>query len=123
MKTLRFIGVTLISVLIIACFSACGDDDDEPSSGGNPLVGTWVEKVTDDSLRDYITFKADGTGFAGDWDKGDRYEDVESFRYKYTNTTVTLDWGDGSPKEYQYSISGKDLSLSRGGETTIYTKQ
>jgi hypothetical protein len=122
MKTFRAIGVALISVLLSVSFSACGDDD-EPSSGGNPLVGTWVEKVTDDSLRDYITFKADGTGFAGDWDKGDRYEDVESFRYKYTNTTVTLDWGDGSPKKYQYSISGKDLSLSRGGETTIYTKQ
>lgn len=121
MKTIRLIGIALLTLLVIVPISACSSDDENGSD--NPLVGTWVEKVTDDSLRDYITFKADGTGFAGDWDKGDRYEDVESFRYKYTNTTVTLDWGDGSPKEYQYSISGKDLSLSRGGETTIYTKQ
>jgi len=39
MKTFRAIGVALLTVLMNVSFSACGDDD-EPSSGGNPLVGT-----------------------------------------------------------------------------------
>ena len=52
MKTLRLIGVALFTVLMSVNLTACGGDDkDEPSGGGNPLVGTWVEKVTDDSFR------------------------------------------------------------------------
>ena len=39
MKTLRFIGMTLLMVVLCLNFTACGDDDDDDPS--NPLVGVW----------------------------------------------------------------------------------
>ena len=42
MKTLRFLGMTLLIVMLTVNFTACSDDEDEPNS---PIVGTWVEKL------------------------------------------------------------------------------
>lgn len=39
MKTLRFLGMTLLMVMLAANFTACSDDEDEPNS---PIVGTWI---------------------------------------------------------------------------------
>lgn len=41
MKTLRFIGMAIIAVVISVNFVACSSDDDENESN-SPLVGTWV---------------------------------------------------------------------------------
>ena len=117
---MRLFGIALLTVRLSVSFSSCSKSDDD--NDNNPLVGTWVEKSTD-TYHDYITFKANGTGLAGDWDKGDRDKDAEAFKYKYTDTTLSIDWGKGSYKEYQYSISGNTLTLSIEDRTTIYIKQ
>ncbi len=38
MKTLKFLGMTLLMVLLAVNFTACSDDENEPNS---PIVGTW----------------------------------------------------------------------------------
>lgn len=48
MKTLRFLGMALIAVLVSVSFSACGDSDDEEDNGGGlqtTIEGTWYLKT------------------------------------------------------------------------------
>lgn len=42
MKTLRFIGMALIAVVMCVNFAACSDDEEEDKSGdAASLIGTW----------------------------------------------------------------------------------
>lgn len=76
MKTLRFIGLAIIAIVMSVNFSACGDDDDEGIESPDYLIGVWQGTVasgweTDDGekfnysgedLSDArVTFKEDGT--------------------------------------------------------------
>lgn len=40
MKTLRFIGMAIIAVIMSVNFAACSSDDENKSD--SPLVGTWM---------------------------------------------------------------------------------
>ena len=60
MKTLRFIGVALLTVLLSVSFSACGSDDDGPQTSSSPLIGTW-EKTNGNGDYYILEFKADGS--------------------------------------------------------------
>ena len=60
MKTLRFIGVALLAVLLSVSFSACGSDDDGPQTSSSPLIGTW-EKTNGNGDYYILEFKADGS--------------------------------------------------------------
>ena len=42
MKTLRFIGTTLLMVVLCLNFTACGDDDDDDTPTSEKLVGQWI---------------------------------------------------------------------------------
>ena len=52
MKTLRFIGTTLLMIVLCLNFTACGDDDDDDPS--NPLVGVWQNDDEGEHLRKII---------------------------------------------------------------------
>lgn len=113
MKTLRLIGVALLTVLLSVSFSACGDDD-EPSSGGNPLVGTWVGLKGESGWQNdhKLVFNNNGTG---KWiESNERGSHEDSFNYTYTSTVITIDFGDGSPEKWRYSISGNVLYMGKG---------
>ncbi len=43
MRTLSFIGMAIVAVIMSVNFAACSDDDDEDNNGNNPLVGTWID--------------------------------------------------------------------------------
>lgn len=62
MKTLRFIGVALLAVLMSVSFSACGGDDD---NGGNNykslIVGKWRAVGQYTKLATHVEYKSDGT--------------------------------------------------------------
>ncbi len=62
MKTLRFIGVALLAVLMSVGFSACGGDDD---NGGNNykslIVGKWRAVGQYTKLATHVEYKSDGT--------------------------------------------------------------
>ena len=42
MKTLRFIGMAIIAVIMSVNFAACCSDDDEENKSNSLLVGTWI---------------------------------------------------------------------------------
>ena len=48
MKTLKFIGIALLTVLMSVSFSACGGSDDDDNGGGgdtsSSIEGTWYLK-------------------------------------------------------------------------------
>ena len=46
MKTLRFIGIALLTVLMSVAISSCSKSDDDNNGGGGSSVsieGTWIE--------------------------------------------------------------------------------
>ena len=58
MKTLRFVGVALLAVLMSVGFSACGGDDDDVDNGGSSasIEGTWYVK----SMKGYHYYITNG---------------------------------------------------------------
>ena len=62
MKTLRFIGIALLTVLMSVSFSACGgSDDDVDNGGGSPasIEGEWCLNTF--KYYDYYTEKQTNT--------------------------------------------------------------
>ena len=81
MKTLRFIGMAIVAIIMSVNFAACSDDDEEGNNGNNPLVGTWID---DDGSYEAIIWKfnADGTGIE-QLTEGGQPTDTYSFTYTY----------------------------------------
>ncbi len=107
MKTLRFLGMTLLMVLCVTTFTACSDDEnDKPMIEEANLIGKWQstwekihkvengkEVVTSDEaytngLRE---FKADGTCTEGYADGG--Y--TETCRWSLKDNKLTISYDDG----------------------------
>ncbi|HJD94380.1 MAG TPA: hypothetical protein K8W07_05350 [Bacteroides togonis] len=99
MKTLRFLGMTLLMVMLAVNFTACSDGEDEPNS---PLVGTWVGGEVGFDFEETLTFNNNGTG---QWDE-------DSFNYTTNFNKVVIDYGDGDPEIWTYSISTNTLNMT-----------
>lgn len=129
MKEIRLFGMALLTVLFSVSFSACSSSSDD-ESGNNPLIGVWksIQPSGYDSnvYVDVLTFKSDGSGITEYYNEKDGYDKTpETFKYTYTISTFTLDFGDGDPETYQYSISGNEMKTNRhgGGSYSTYIKQ
>lgn len=99
MKTLRFLGMTLLMVMLAVNFTACSDDEDEPNS---PIVGTWVGGEVGYNFEETLIFNNNGTG---QWDE-------DSFNYTTNSNKVVIDYGDGNPENWTYSISSNTLNMT-----------
>ena len=62
MKTLRFIGMAIIAVIMSVNFVACSSDDDDENKSDSPLVGTWIMTK---SIKDGRTRIPGQNGFDG----------------------------------------------------------
>ncbi len=70
MKTLRFLGMTLLMVMLAVNFTACSDDEDEPNVGtSQDLIGRWTLTWTKG-------WEFDSDGFKDTWDEEDNGEDL-----------------------------------------------
>lgn len=56
-KTLRFFGMVMMTMLLSACFTSCGDEDNDFDSD---LVGRWDYVDHDTSYSEYVEFTKDG---------------------------------------------------------------
>ena len=69
MKTLRFIGIALLTVLMSVAISSCSKSDDDNNGGGGSsasIEGTWIEKRNIYYEWDYSKNSPDmSTGEAG----------------------------------------------------------
>ena len=135
MKTLRFIGMALVAIIMSVNFVACSDDDDE-----NPLVGTWVniENRSSVEYKDVMTINADGTGSDAIYINGQLDKDgVDNFRYTYDENSKVFTWiweEDSNGESDVYSMHVQELTSSKlvlvddideegEGEVITYTKQ
>ena len=82
MKTLRFIGMAIVAIIMSVNFAACSDDDEDDN---NPLIGTWINSEGNTTMT--WIFKANGTGV-------EKYEDVYkrqihwNLKYLWMSTTT-----------------------------------
>ena len=64
MKTLRFLGMALIAILVSVSFSACSSSDDDDNGGGETpasIVGTWIESGKAKSYQGKLVFSGQET--------------------------------------------------------------
>ena len=101
MKTLRFIGMAIVAIIMSVNFVACSDDDDD-----NPIVGT---------------FNADGSGIWQEF-KDNKQTDSESFKYSVDGDKITFTWTD-EVYTSTFSISGNRLTIKDNEDSETYTKQ
>lgn len=108
MKTLRFLGMTLLMVLCVTTFTACSDDDenDKPMIEEANLIGKWQstwekihkvengkEVVTSDEAytNELWEFKADGTCIESYVDGGH----TETSHWSLKGNKLTISYSDG----------------------------
>lgn len=107
MRTLRFLGMTLLMVVLAVNFTACSDDDDEQTIIDQAnLIGKWqstwekVHKV--ENGKEVVTsdeaytnglweFKADGTCIESYVDGGH----IETSRWSLKGNKLTISYDDG----------------------------
>jgi len=135
MKTLRFIGMALVAIIMSVNFVACSDDDDE-----NPLVGTWVNIENRNSMeyKEVMTINENGTGSSAIYTNGQLDKDgIENFRYTYDENSKVFTWiweEDSDGESDVYSMRVQELTSSKlvlvddideegEGEVITYTKQ
>lgn len=112
MKTLRFFGVALLTVLMSVSFSACSSnsDDDGKQPSSNPLIGTW--EMTDIDGDDYILeIKADGTLYQAEF-----YGKTEKVQISYKGTYKILSVNGNT---YELSITTKEKQKKSGEIVTV----
>lgn len=100
MKTLRFIGVALLTVLMSVGFSACGGDDDDVDNGGSSasIEGTWHPKSQ-------IWY---------DWDSEKNAPDYsDSYTIDNDETWIFTKNGDNFIWRYIATSHGRDFDESR----------
>ena len=65
MRSLRLIGMALITVLLSVSFSACCSSDDENDNGGNNykslIIGKWKVSGESSMVATHVEYKKDGT--------------------------------------------------------------
>jgi len=72
----------------------------------SPLVGTWVGGEVGFDFEETLTFNNNGTG---QWDE-------DSFNYTTNSNKVVIDYGDGDPETWTYSISSNTTHVPTKGE-------
>ena len=121
--------IMLLAMMVAALgLPSCSSDDSDGESI-NPFVGLWQEETTN-AYCHFIVFASDGKGFAGDWDRGDSYENIETFSYEnketfgytYTESEISIYKDNTLTEVYQYTRYGRVLHLTKDGNTTVYMK-
>lgn len=117
MKTLRFIGMALLAVVMCVNFIACSDDDDDNNSLPNSLAGTeW----TGTDPYDYIINVTVGTSTCKidvkAPDGSDYYTDTSSYTYDPSTGWVTAEYGStpvsGQVKGNTITVSYEDYTIT-----------
>ena len=139
MKTLRFIGMAIIAVIMSVNFVACSSDDNDENENNSPLVGTWVNIENKNSMeyKEVMTINENGTGSSANYTNGQLDKDgVDNFRYTYDENSkvFTWIWEEDSDGSDVYSMHVRELTGSKlvlvddmdeegEGEVITYIKQ
>jgi len=120
-KTLRFIGMVLMAVLIGAGFTACSDDDDD--SVTSAIVGKWYWTGEDNGT--YVVFKSNGSGYEYD----NKEDETYVFCWKMTDNILFISWGEEADWDdadsWNVVISGNKMTwtdIDEGYVDGLFTK-
>lgn len=105
MKTLRFIGMALLAMVLSVSFTACSDNGDKDEITSNSfLIGVWIESWYDD----IIELKADRSGYYAEF-----LDDTEvaSFHWTYKDGMLTYVMADGEIEEARLVNQSEDKIL------------
>ena len=110
MRTIRFFGLTLLTIIMSINFSACSDDDDEAESNNieQLLIGTWQEE----GYESFITFISNGTGLYIDED-----EPSENFTWSLQGKMLISNFGDEVETDKIVKITKDIMILTDGDES------
>ena len=97
MKTLRFIGMALVAIIMSVNFVACSDDDDEITSDN--LVGRWV-MIHQQGYEKYENMP----NLNEEWNGAPEGDDFVNFTF---NADGTFDEGEGG----KWTLHGNTLTL------------
>ena len=109
MKTLRFIGMAIVAVIMSVNFAACSDDDDDvfqPEDNANSLIKRITTDYGDGEIE-IETFKYDNTGNIVEYIFSDDHcKEMRSYTYKDNTIIASIDYSDQMyPEESeQYTI-------------------
>ena len=102
MRTLRFIGMAIVAVIMSVNFAACSDDDEEESTPTTEnIVGQWVLTYEEG----YEIFRADGTYTEYDLDNSE----LDEGKWALSNKLLTL-----RPIDATYALDLNVLEISNG---------
>ena len=126
MKTLRFLTITLISMMFFSLASCSSDDNDETMANG--LVGTWecsdhyIDLISFEDGTDYYTFKSNGT-----YEWRCRGHNSHSGKYSYNKESGLLTITNQKGTTWVYVIAALTDSffvmIDEDGDRYTYTKQ
>ena len=93
MKTLRFIGMAILAVMMCVNFVSCGNDDDDKSGDAASLVGKWkIEKTVDDEgafdWDDYPYVMVTESNFYFTDEAGTKKSDNSTYTYDTKNKVI-----------------------------------
>lgn len=133
MKRITYLWTLVLAAIMAFTFTACGDDDDEPTTTKSDFVGTWsLQEATGygESVDDfeYLQLKSDGTYI----DVQEDEDEAKGYTVDYGNWTasdskLTLQISTGVLKgtSISYDIIQKDknrITVSLFGVTAYLVK-
>ena len=123
MKTLRFLGMTLLMVMLTVNFTACSDDDDDNElslpvdNTLELLIGTW--EGTGEVAGRLFKFNEDYT-YSYDYSNETENGTFEYFPNRYMFAIYyTTDWGEENTIYTVVKITEDELYLNNNGHSDI----
>jgi hypothetical protein len=105
MKTLRFFGVALLTVLMSVSFFACSSSDDDDDSNTPSIVGTWIETDNTNSYQGKLVFSGKET--SGNVTYLEDNKTIWTGTYKVNGSKLAITWS-----EYYFECTIKTLTSS-----------
>ena len=124
MRTFRFIGMTLLMVMLTVNFTACSDDDDDNElslpvdNTLELLIGTW--EGTGEVAGRLFKFNEDYT-YSYDYSNETENGTFEYFpnRYMFVTYYTTTNWGEENTIYTVVKITKEELYLNDNGHSDI----
>ena len=124
MRTLRFLGMTLLMVMLAVNFTACSDDDDDNElslpvdNTLELLIGTW--EGTGEVAGRLFKFNEDYT-YSYDYSNETENGTFEYFpnRYMFVTYYTTTNWGEENTIYTVVKITKEELYLNDNGHSDI----
>ena len=127
MKKCYYFLMVMLLALVSVNLTACGDDKDEPSTGGD-VVGTWQQIYNDEDGQSEILvqFTKDGKFHEVDVYKevgGEVDVDIEHGNYTIQGNKMTIRYDDDDYYiECTFSVKGDKMTVSQSGYSLVYNR-